>query len=162
MPTKRDDLSDAMALTLDRFFQGRAIWHGALWKHAATLSASQARWRPAAGRRCIWEIVRHVTYWRQWLAEHAAGRRAPDWRTHSWTMPERADAAAWRKDLRRLRESQKAVRAVFQTTTGPRLLERDRKGKFKRFWWIGVLAHDSYHTGQIATLRALMGLKPIA
>lgn len=162
MPKRgHDDLSDALVTTINRFFRGRPIWHGALWPHVAKLTPRQALWRSAPPRHCIWEIVRHVIFWRQWLIAHAAGRRTPDWRAHNWTMPERADVTAWRRELRRLRESQQALAALFRATPAAQLLERDRKGKFKRSWWLGVLAHDSYHTGQIATIRAMMGLKPI-
>lgn len=75
-PRRRsDELGEALASTLDRFFRGRPLWHGALWPHVADLTAEQALWRPAPDRHCIWEIVRHVNFWRHWLLEHAAGRR---------------------------------------------------------------------------------------
>lgn len=156
-----DDLSDALVATINRFFRGRPIWHGALWPHVAKLTPRQAAWRPALDRHCIWEIVRHVIFWRQWLVAHAAGARKQEWRAHNWTMPERTDTESWRRELRRLWESQRALAALFRATPSGKLLERNRKGGFERFWWLGVLAHDSYHTGQIAVLRAMMGLKPI-
>lgn len=154
-------LNDALVLTVNRFFRGRPIWHGALWQHVAKLTTRQALWRPAPQRHCIWEIVRHIVFWRHWLLEHAAGRRILDWRVHNWTLPERADAGSWRSELRRLRASQRSLARLFRTTSARKLLARDDAGKFTRFWWLGVLAHDSYHTGQIALLRAMMGLKPV-
>ncbi len=157
----RDDLSQILVLTLNRFFRGRPIWHGALWPHVAGLTVPQALWRPAPQRHCIWEIVRHVIFWRHWPVEHEAGRHISDWKAHNWTLPERSDAASWRAELHRLRTSQRSLAALVRTTSAKKLLTRDHNGKFIRFWWLGVLAHDSYHTGQIASLRALLGLKPV-
>ncbi len=170
----REDLSEAVVLTLNRFFRGRPIWHGALWPHVANLTAQQALWRPTPQRHCIWEIVRHIIFWRHWLVEHAAGRRIPDWRIHNWTLPEVTTPASWRGELRKLRASQRSLARLFRSTPGSRLLMRDdsldpqvrwhteaTNGKFTKFWWLGVLAHDSYHTGQIASLRASVGLKPV-
>lgn len=127
---RRDDLGDALASTLDRFFRGRPIWHGALWPHVADLTLEQALWRPAPDRHCVWEIVRHTT-------------------------------AAWQADMRRLRSVHRSLSRLFRDTSDKALLAQDSRGKFSRFWWVGVLAHDSYHTGQIAALRAMMRLKPI-
>lgn len=159
--TKTDNLSDAVTLTFNRFFRGRAIWHGALWTHVARLTVTQALWRPAPQRHCIWEIVRHIIFWRQWLVEHAAGKRIPNWKELNWTLPQRTNTASWRTELRRLRASQGSIAALFGRTSTRMLLARNSRGKFIRFWWLGVLAHDSYHTGQIATIRAVLGLKPI-
>lgn len=156
-----DDLSDAMAWTLNRFFRGRPIWHGSLWPHVADLTAQQALWRPTPQRHCVWEILRHIIFWRHWLIEHAAGRRIEDWKEQNWTLPEPADDTAWLAELRRLRSVQRSLTRLFRSTPSRTLLAGDAKGKFRRFWWVGVLAHDSYHTGQIALLRAMMGLKPI-
>lgn len=155
-----DELSDALALTLNRFFRGRPIWHGALWHHVSDLTAQQALWRPTPQRHCIWEVIRHVIFWRHWLVEHAAGRRIADWKAQNWTLPEPPDAAAWQADLHRLRSGQRSLTRLFRSY-GRTLLARDARGKFSRFWWVGVMAHDSYHTGQIALLRAMMGLKPV-
>lgn len=155
-PARSSELGDALVLTLDRFFHGRPIWHGALWQHVADLTARQALWRPSPQRHCIWEIVRHIMFWRHWLVEHAAGRRVEDWKTHNWTLPESADAGAWQADLRRLRTGQRLLKGIFRAG-GSTLLVKDAKGKFSRFWWVGVMAHDSYHTGQIALLRAMRG-----
>ncbi len=154
-------LGDALVWTLNRFFRGRPAWHGALWPHVADLTAQQALWRPIPQRHCIWEIVRHTIFWRHWLIEHAAGRRVADWKEENWTLPEPANGTAWQAELRRLRSVQRSLNSLFRSTSDRMLLFRGANRKFRRFWWVGVLAHDSYHTGQIALLRAMMGLKPI-
>jgi hypothetical protein len=156
-----ENLGEALAATLDRFFRGRPLWHGAVWPHIADLTTEQALWRPAPDRHCIWEIVRHMCLWRSWLLEHAAGRRIENWREQNWTLPESITAAAWRADLRRLRSIQGSLRRLFQNTPRKTLLARDARGTYRTFFWLGVLAHDSYHTGQIALLRAMLGLKPV-
>lgn len=154
-------LSEAVAWTLDRFFQGRPIWHGSLWRHVADLSVRQALWRPTPQRHCVWEIVRHIIFWRYWLIEHAAGRSVANWKQQTWTLPETANETAWRAELRRLRSIQHSLSELFLTTPDSALLSRDASGQFSKFRWVGVLAHDSYHTGQIASLRSMMGVKPI-
>lgn len=47
--TKTDSLSEALTLTLNRFFRGRAIWHGALWIHVAHLTLT----RPSRNSSCL-------------------------------------------------------------------------------------------------------------
>lgn len=156
-----DGLGEALASTLERFFRGRPVWHGALWPHVSNLTVEQALWRPAPDRHCIWEIVRHIIFWRFWLLEHAAGRRIEDWKEQNWTLPPHTSDSDWQADLSRLRSVHRSLTHLFRSTSSRLLLSRDATGKFPKFRWIGVMAHDSYHTGQISSLRALMGLKPI-
>lgn len=155
-------LGPALAEAVERFFEGNNHWHGPLWKQVADLTAQQALWRPAPERHCIWEIVRHITFWRRYLLAMMAGAPTPDWRAHNWTLPERTDEAAWQEDLAELRRVQDELVAALRSRSASQLLAPDEQGRYARFVLeTGIIGHDSYHTGQIAYIRALMGRAPV-
>lgn len=157
-----DELGQALGDLLERSFREDNFWHGALWQHVTDLTAEQALWRPTPERHCVWEIVRHVTFWRRCLLEWYAGRPRPDVASNNWTLPEARDEGAWREDLAALEKVQEEVRGLFQSADPQALLARGDDGKYGKFVYLtGILTHDSYHTGQIAILRASMGLPPI-
>ena len=157
-----DALSQALSELTERTFRTYNRWHGAVWPHVADLTIQQALWRPAAERHCIWQIVRHITIWRRYVIAWHAGRPRPDVDSGNWTQPDLADDAAWHADLAALERSQRDLVALFQSTDSQALLVRNDDGTFGQFVYIvGILNHDSYHTGQIAVLRALQGLPPI-
>ncbi|REJ31999.1 MAG: hypothetical protein DIU83_09970, partial [Bacillota bacterium] len=98
-----DVLSKTLADMVQRSFGGGGEWHAPLMKMVEHLSTDQALWRPAPERKCIWEIVRHLNFWREHLLARVKGRPVPDWRAHNWTLPERTDDEAWRAALEELR-----------------------------------------------------------
>ncbi|MGH2627668.1 MAG: DinB family protein, partial [Anaerolineales bacterium] len=55
-------------------FEGKNHWYGALSAMVTPLSAEEAIWQPAPGRRCIWELTRHITFWRHYVVERLSGR----------------------------------------------------------------------------------------
>lgn len=155
----------ALAETMQRLFlKENMYWHGPLWKHVADLSVEQALWRPAPDRHCIWEHLRHIHFWRQRVITRFSGGTVPDWRPYNWTLPDPADEAAWQADLADLEKVQEALVGLCKAVKAEDLLagNGDNEETFRRFViLVGLLSHDSYHTGQIALLRALMGLPPI-
>lgn len=159
-----DDVGRGVTELSQRIYRGGfddVLWHGPLRDHVADLTVGQALWRPAPGRHCVWEIVRHVTLWRRVVIAWYWGRERPEARALNWSRPEPADEAAWRTDVAALEESQRELEAAFQGDARP-LLARNADGAYGVFsYLVGVICHDSYHTGQIAHLRALMGLPPI-
>lgn len=154
-------LSKALAATIRQSFAGNNRWHGSLLDLVENLSAEQALWRPGPERHCIWEIVRHMTFWRRYLLERVAGRPTPDWKKNNWTLPHRRDEQAWLADLEELKHVQSKLVEWFDARDPQILLEADETGNFPQFMLeAGIIGHDSYHVGQIAILRALMGLSP--
>lgn len=128
------------------------IWVAPWSKAVAGLSARRAAWRPRAGRHSIWEIVNHVSVWREYTLMKLGRRRGPkreEMAGLNFVMPEKPTGAAWRASVRRLRRTHREVRAAIADRRAP--LERLRYH----------LGHDCYHLGQIMYLRAMQGMKPI-
>lgn len=140
---------------------GRA-WHGGATPVGALrgVGAGQARWIPGPGRHSIWALALHVAYWKYAVRRHLVDQPIPRFPRSpaNWpAVPARADERAWAADRRLLADEHDCfVRAVAEFPA--RLLDRRPPGK--RRWTygeliIGVLAHDTYHTGQIQLLKRL-------
>lgn len=138
-----------------RAFNGNA-WHGTplrgLFKD---LTARQVSARPIRGAHTIWELVLHVSTWREVVTRRILGEpyrelsAAEDWKP----MP-RATPAAWKRTLADLDRSQKLLLAAAGTLTDRRLT-RTVSGATYDFYVMlhGLVQHDLYHAGQIAQVR---------
>lgn len=125
-----------------------ASWVGAI----GTLTAAQAAWRPTPGRHCIWQIVNHVCIWREFTLTKFDGRAGPtraDTERDNFAMPAKADDAAWRAAIERLRISHEEIGKAISTPDA----------SMERLPY--HLTHDVYHLGQIMYLRATQGLPPV-
>lgn len=152
-------LSRALAETIGRSFEDGNRWHSPMWELVGNLSVEQALWRPGPERKCIWELVRHTILWRKYLLARLSDRPTPDWRSNNWTLPPETDEQAWRADLNELQQVQAELVAWFEARGDDALLQVDEGGSYSQFMLeAGIIGHDSYHTGQIAYVRALMGL----
>jgi hypothetical protein len=129
------------------------LWTAAWSKSVEDLTPQQAAWKPAPGRHSIWQIVAHMVFWREDALERLETGRAalPDAEVNRRNFPEPTEisTAAWSSLLSRFRKSHERVAAVIPDATKDLI----------RLQYL--LAHDSYHIGQINLIRALQGLKPI-
>jgi hypothetical protein len=152
----------ALAKWSEASFRGQTHWFGALWALVGELMAEQAAWRPEPERHSIWEIVRHVTFWRRYVLDDVLGRPKPDIRSGSWSPPDQTDEERWQADLEELRLVQEEFVTWLRSQPAESLLAPNTKSEYGLFWYaLGLLNHDSYHAGQIAYLRALMGLPAV-
>lgn len=146
---------------LDEGFDQKA-WHGPnLTSALRGLTPTQAAWRPAKDRNCIWDLALHCAYWKNVVRRRLGvdpEERFPlpgrDW----LPLPEVLDDAAWRASVRLLKEEHRKLRAA---VAGLTVDELHRPGtpdqKHPRIEHIrGIAAHDLYHAGQIRLLRRLM------
>lgn len=128
-------------------------WNDGLWaatweKTVDGLTAAQAAWRPAPDRNSIWQIVEHMSFWREVSVKKAAGGAGPDdaeVARSNFPQPAAPTDAAWQATVNRFRASQQLVAAALHS--GGKIVE----SAFQ------LIAHDSYHMGQVAYLRALQG-----
>ncbi len=132
-------------------------WTDGLWAapwraSIEDLSSQQAAWTPAPGRHSIWQIVLHMVFWREsWLTRAAGGPRHTDEEQERLNFPDISDTseAAWAQARQRFADTQTRVAEAMANpnlTTDPGAT---------------TLPHDCYHFGQIAYLRALLGLPPL-
>lgn len=144
---------------------GRGGWHGGPTPLGALrgVDAEQAAWTPAPGRKSIWALTLHVTYWKYAVrrrlegAPAEGGARFPRSPANWPRVPATPDALAWKDDVALLKaEHERLVEVV-------RIVPIDRYGEAlpggKR-WTVGELVlgiaqHDAYHAGQIQMLKRL-------
>jgi hypothetical protein len=131
-------------------------WEGGLWaapwkRVLEGLSAQQAAWRPAEGRKSIWELVNHVCFWREHELRKLAGEEISKEEVHQRNFEPPADTSdgAWQMSRHRFEQTHQRLReAIVQPGTDLARVQY-------------LIPHDSYHVGQIMALRALQGLLPI-
>lgn len=142
----------------DESLTGR-LWF-ASWRAAlADLTPAQAAWTPAPGRHSIWQILNHVTYWREVTIRKARGEKTPaddtELARENFRAPPSPTTAAWQQDVARFEAAHAALRAlIVDPTTSVDPANTANRAEYH-------LSHDTHHLGQIMYLRALQGLKPI-
>ncbi len=145
---------------LDVVFEEES-WHVPLHAAVSGLTARQAAWRPSPGRRCIWEIVNHLSLWKEYASARMAGEpsRPPGWaRGIDWQEIPEATEDAWNASVRRLLDAQTQLKAQFSGRTDEEF-ERPLAGsKMPLYAFESAAAHDAYHCGQICYIRALQGV----
>ena len=49
------------------------VWWTAWSRALEGLTAEQAAWKPAPDRHSIWQLVNHMAFWREYMANRAEG-----------------------------------------------------------------------------------------
>jgi uncharacterized damage-inducible protein DinB len=147
---------------LDREHSGDA-WHGTPLKQIlAGVDSSAASARALEGVHTIWEIVLHMTAWKNEVRRRTGGAAAGLPLEGDWPpMPPEPAAQAWRDAMEALDEAHRALVSaiaqlpesrLFAPTSDPR--EREM-GQGVSYYVLlhGIVSHDAYHAGQIALLK---------
>ena len=138
---------------LDDAYERRG-WHGTNLRGALRgLSRQQLVWRPAKGRKNIWELTLHAAYWKYTVWRRLTGQKRgsfPLKGSNFFPSPEKPTDAEWRDALKILDSVHRQLREAMAALP-PRALE---DAKTVRMLY-GVAAHDLYHTGQIQLLKRL-------
>ncbi len=159
------ELTDVLEV-LDQAFDCKA-WHGINLKSSVKgVSAEWAAWRPDPRAHNIWEIIVHAAYWKHIVRQRLLGVRAgvfPHKGTHWFVRPGRTSRAAWdaawKEDVRLLKETHRALRELIAELT-PSELELRVSGTWtRRQTIIGIASHDLYHAGQIQLIKSLLRKK---
>jgi hypothetical protein len=142
---------------------GRTGWHGGPTPLGALrgVSAEQAVWRPAPGRKTIWELMLHIAYWKYAVRrqlERTTARGGFARKPANWPeAPTRADEERWREDIALLRaEHERLVLAISRVP----LSRYGAATPTRRRWTVGELIvgiaqHDAYHAAQIQLMKRL-------
>ena len=153
---------ELIRLTLDPP-RGRA-WHGGPTPSGAVrgVPADLAHWRPAPGRKSIWELTLHIAYWKYAVRRNLEPQPIPRFpRTPAnWpAAPGRPDPSQWEADRRLLVEEHARFSEAVARFDPARLRRRPAPKRNYGQLIIGVLAHDAYHAGQIQMLKRLWGTR---
>lgn len=127
-------------------------WSAAWGQAVEGLTPAQAAWKPSPERHSIWQIVNHISFWREEVLRRAAGQPKAGEdvvEQENWRGPDETTERAWNSAKERFRASHEAIAKSAQDDRAP--LEGV----------LNMMGHDFYHVGQIMFLRAMQGLPPV-
>jgi hypothetical protein len=147
---------DAFLKESDLFFYGNNFWQAGVYQQIEGLTLEQALWRPASDKHCIWQIVRHMNYWKRWAFKYLKEGIKENAKDFNWAaLPEVQNEENWKKD----REDVKTLHEEFKTICSGLGIKLFVSGEENIVFFRTVLFHDSYHSGQIGLIRSLQGIK---
>ncbi len=119
---------------------------------------AQAVWRPRPGRRGIAELVVHCAYWKYVVRRRIRGDKRGSFplKGSNWfRLPPKLTKTQWGEYVALLAEEHRALRdAIAEAPWSALAAERgDRRKPATHVY--GAALHDTYHAGQIRTIRAL-------
>jgi len=140
-------------------------WHGSpLTTILDGVTAEQAARRPPNGAHSIWELVLHITAWRNEVARRAAGAPAGEPAEGDYPAVGDPTPARWQAALAGLDASHANLVRVVRGMSDPGLLEPTNDprnpplGTGVTYYELfhGIVQHDAYHAGQIAILKRVL------
>ena len=137
-------------------------WHGSPLKQILQgISAEQAAARPLKGAHSIWELVLHITAWKNETRRRLGGAPAGEPAEGDWPKVGVISTARWRDAVKRLEQAHAELIAairklpeekLFEPTKDPR--NRETGAGVSHYVLLhGIVQHDVYHSGQIALLK---------
>jgi uncharacterized damage-inducible protein DinB len=137
-------------------------WHGSPLRAILNgIDATRAAAAPIAGAHSIWEIVLHVTGWKNEVARRLTGAPAGEPADGDWPAVGQVSEVRWTQALERLEAAHRNLVAGVNALPEQRLFEptndqRDRALGVGVSYYVllhGIVQHDVYHAGQIALLK---------
>ena len=137
-------------------------WHGSpLRQLLSGVRCEVAAARPIRNVHSVWEIVLHMTSWKNEVRRRLSGAPAGTPEEGDWPPVPSPTDEAWTAALERLEDAHRALVAavrqlpestLFEPTNDPR--ERETGTGVSRYVLLhGIVQHDVYHAGQIALVR---------
>jgi hypothetical protein len=161
MTKRTDGLSGQRALLLrliDEAFD-KTAWHGPnLRGSVRRVTPEQAMWRPRPGRRNIAELVLHCAYWKYATRRRIVGGKRGSFplKGSNWfELPAKLTSKQWREYVAILDDAHRGLREAIATATSSQLAATSGKRNEPASHVYGIAMHDTYHAGQIRTLKVL-------
>jgi len=140
------------------FFYCKNFWQAGFFEQIKELTSEQALWKPTPERHCIWEIVRHVNFWKSWAITYVVDNTKMNAKESNWAaLPEITDEASWQNEIENTKLIHERFFSISEEIGDSIYSSQEEKIIFFR----QVLLHDSYHSGQIGLLRVMQGLNPV-
>lgn len=115
--------------------------------------------RPDGVPHSLFQLVNHMIYWQEWGVRWLDGKRPRPPRHAAGGWPGKvspASRAQWERTVQRYRDT---LDALDRSSRQADLLSKRRK--WTRLEMLHIIAsHTSYHVGQVAFLRQLLGAWP--
>lgn len=149
---------------LDLFAGARVGAHLPFAPATVGLTAAQAAATPGPRLNSLWALTLHVTFWQETLLRLLQGQPA-EWADlgapdgSGWPPPgDPADDAAWlAARTRAIAVNAQLADHVSRLDTAALDAPLEAWGQSVRRAVLGILAHNSYHTAEIITVRHLQG-----
>ncbi len=158
--SEADHLSDALVGMLSRRHNG---WFTPVVVAIEGLTPQQAAAIPAKGFNCIWGVINHMSYWQEFMLHKLRGEPVNSMRLEgkrNWQkIKNPGDEQAWKTDCENLFAINKELAGLVAGYSDAELDEPAAPGKPRRCQVIqGIVAHNSYHTNEIISIRHMLGL----
>ncbi len=133
--------------------------HAASAEVFSGLDAQTAAERPAGLPHSLFQLLKHIVFWQDWVIKWCAGEkpRVPKHASGSWpTDAAPPNDTEWRACVRQF---QNGLKELERCSHDPNLLVKT--GKQSRLEILHALAsHNSYHIGEAVVLRQILGKWP--
>jgi hypothetical protein len=152
----------AGARTLEKVAQHALTGKGA---HAETGEVfSGVDWKTAGARprgvpHSLFQIVRHMAYWQDWVVGWLDGKEPPLPRHASGSWPGGKAPSSRREWESAVKEFRRGLAEIARRSRDSDLLS-GRGGKTRLEMIQTIAAHNSYHAGQAVLLRQILGKWP--
>lgn len=139
------------------------LYHGDPWIDVTILetlkniSAKQAIKKIAPGRNSIWQMVNHITSWRENVLLRVQGNEIITPSNNYFMEITDTSENAWKKSMKRLENSQHqwiTFLKTFDESDFDKIYPNNKMSYYKHIH--GILQHDAYHLGQIVLLSKLV------
>ncbi len=138
-------------------------WHGPMWhgnniqEILKDITTEMAFYKPAGLSHNIYEYVKHMGCWRNFVLQYLKGNTAYSVEINSetdWVTNYEANEESWKAALSELQTLQTELIDAFETFTDAQLEEPVFGKKFNWYTMIhGLIHHDIYHSAQIAQIK---------
>ena len=147
-------LVQALIAHFDSVFEGPNGDYSAILESLASVSVSQALWKPAPNQNSIWQIVEHLIASKEWqIGMLERGQAA----SPVWIEPS-GNEAAWQASLTRLRNAHQRLKAALEQVAEADLLAVPAPEEGLTLLELLLSsgpAHEAHHGGQIDYLKGL-------
>lgn len=139
-------------------------WHGSsVMQILDGVTAAQSAWQPPNGAHSIWELVLHMTAWRNEVAARVTGKPAGEPAEGDYPPVGDPTPRRWKAALDALEASHRRLVEVTRGLSDDQLFRttndsRDGalgSGATGYELLHGIVQHDAYHGGQIAILKRI-------
>lgn len=146
---------------LERAYRAEAWCGPSLLESLAGVSAAQAAARPLPKAHSVWEIVRHVSGWKEVVRQRLLGEAVRMPAEGDWPAVNDLSEAAWSSTLQELEERHRDLIAAVRELPDAKLSDvlfseatRESGGGVSCYVTLhGSAQHDLYHAGQISLLK---------
>ncbi|MFQ5489224.1 MAG: DinB family protein [Phycisphaerae bacterium] len=157
--TRADAQQRALLLGLVDEAYDHTAWHGPNLKGSLRrILPEEALWRAKPGRKNVAEIAVHCAYWKYAVRRRLLGQKRGSFplKGSNWfVLPARFGKPQWRECIDLLDEQHQLLRRAIEEVRLPGRTPTGRSSTDVMRLICGIALHDTYHAGQIRTLKVL-------